>query len=973
MAEKTIGIRIQLNGLNTVITDIKTLEEEIRKAKEDLKEVEIGGPIFNQLAKEISQAETKLIGLQDAAKGISKEKTLEGFGKLGAGIASSFAAATAAVSLFGNESESVQKAATQAQNLLTVALSLRGIAEIKTGADIVAKTIAEKASTAATLASTKATKALYTTLAANPYGVILAVVGLLVTAYLTLADATYDAEAAQESFNKTLSETLYQYDLERVTIQSNLDLALKKAELEGKSLKDINELRKQAALDTIAVIDKETNALNALRITRQKEISATIKDEKERKAAITKLNEDIAKEGRRLGIEKFKLEQQILLDEVDLQIQLKNSVNKTTDAKKEYIQTILDEISANAKLLIQNVQLNELDATIVSNLEKKVEEAKNYANELNKLKTFAQLYKEELEELNPVQDNLGNVFIKTKDLGEDFIESLDKVSFSSKGAKEAISKFDSEIKKLSEGLSKSDQVLLQDFANGYKEIFETVQLISSFKESKGQPFDFNLEEFQQAVTDVNLLTGKITEDPYSKLKDITKRRTAEQLSADKLTAKQRLESLKKSFTDEFVLYLEDQERKKGLTEKQILDNRKTNEDIAASTFDSLAGVGDTLLKFEQGVIKTSEKVVELNKKLQELAPAARAGFIIQNAEEIAKQYDILLPLVEKEEEALAEIQIEIAQKTFDDKKKYLDATQKLQADLLAQGIDIEELTYEQRLILLEKFLSKAVGLSKDKNEVLTKEQKEFIEITTRVVDEFASTIGRISSLVAQSYSFQLETLENKNQEALSQVVGDTEEANKKRIELESQYQLERAQIEKQARIKALQFQKVQAITDVASATLKTFGELGFTPAAFVLAGIGATLAAIQVGLIQQQINASQSLAGGGIIRIGAGGMVVGPSHEQGGVSFAAGGVNLEGGESVINKVSSLNYGGLLSQINQMGGGSPIVNNPSNSLMEERLVQAIAKSKNEPIRAYVMNSEITNGQAINRRLNELATL
>ncbi len=26
--ERTIGIRIQLNGLNTVITDIKTLEEE---------------------------------------------------------------------------------------------------------------------------------------------------------------------------------------------------------------------------------------------------------------------------------------------------------------------------------------------------------------------------------------------------------------------------------------------------------------------------------------------------------------------------------------------------------------------------------------------------------------------------------------------------------------------------------------------------------------------------------------------------------------------------------------------------------------------------------------------------------------------------------------------------------------------------------------------------------------------------------
>ena len=962
MAERTIGIRIQLNGLNTVITDIKTLEEEIRKAKEDLKEVEIGGPIFNQLAKEISQAETKLIGLQDAAKGISKEKTLEGFGKLGAGIASSFAAATAAVSLFGNESESVQKAATQAQNLLTVALSLRGIAEIKTGADIVAKTIAEKASTAATLATNSATKALYTTLAANPYGVILAVIGLLVTAYLTLADATYDAEKAQESYNKVLEDTLYGYDLERTTIESNLALKLKTAELEGASIQQIAELKKQANLDTIDLIDREVKDLVRLRVERQKEISANIKDEKERKAAIQKLSDDFAKEGRRLGVERFKLEQQIKLDEIDLEIQLKNNTQKTTEARKKYIETLLTEIEINSKLLVQNINLTDVDNKILDSLEKKVQAAKNYAAELDKLKTFSQLYKEELNDLNPVQDSLGDIFTYVKKTGENLIDSLDGLVYSAAQSKEALQDFDDGIQILKQGLNETDQQLLLDFANNYKELFTTFQMLQQFS---GKPLGFKIGDFQKVVTDINLLSGKITEDPY--------KRSAEEIVVAKVTAQERYNILKKSFVDEYVLYLEAQERKKGLSEKEIVESKVRLQAISTATFESLTGVGDNLLKFEQGVVITSKKVIELNKQLQELAPAARAGFITQNAEEIAKQYDILIPLVEKEEEALAEIQIEIAQKTFDDKKKYQDAILKLQADLLAQGIDIEELTYEQRLILLEKFLSKAVGLSKDKNEVLTEEQKEFIEITTRVVDEFASTIGRISSLVAQSYSFQLETLENKNQEALSQVVGDTEEANKKRIELESQYQLQRAQIEKQARIKALQFQKVQAITDVASATLKTFGELGFTPAAFVLAGIGATLAAIQVGLIQQQINASQSLAGGGMIRIGAGGMVVGPSHEQGGVSFAAGGVNLEGGESVINKVSSLNYGGLLSQINQMGGGSPIVNNPSNSLMEERLVQAIAKTKNEPIRAYVMNSEITNGQAINRRLNELATL
>ena len=961
MAEKTIGIRIQLNGLNTVITDIQTLENEIRKAKEDLKQVEIGGPIFNQLAKEISQAETKLIGLQDAAKGISKEKTLEGFGKLGAGIASSFAAATAAVSLFGNESESVQKAATQAQNLLTVALSLRGIAEIKTGADIVAKTIAEKASTAATLATNSATKALYTTLAANPYGVILAVIGLLVTAYLTLADATYDAEKAQESYNKVLEDTLYGYDLERTTIESNLALKLKTAELEGASIQQIAELKKQANLDTIDLIDREVKDLVRLRMERQKEISANIKDEKERRAAIQKLSDDFAKEGRRLGVERFKLEQQLKLDEIDLQIQLKNNTQKTTEARKKYIETLLTELEVNSKLVVQNINLTDVDNRILDSLQKKVEAAKTYANELDRLKSFTQLYKEELNDLNPVQDSLGDIFTYVKGTGENLIDSLDGLVYTAKQSKEALQDFDDGIQILKQGLNETDQQLLLDFASNYKELFTTFQMLQQFS---GKPLGFKIDDFQKVVTDINLLSGKITEDPY--------KRSAEEIVVAKVTAQERYNILKKSFTDEYILYLEAQERKKGLSEKEIAESRVRLQAISTATFESLTGVGDNLLKFEQGVVLTSKRVIELNKQLQALAPAAKAGFILQNADEIAAQYKVTIPLVLTNEKELSNLQGEIAKKTFDEKKKYAEAINLLQVDLLKQGFDIEELSYEQRLILLEKFLNKAVDLTKNTEKTIG-ETDVFKGITGFTFDdlakglgEFSSLVGRTASLIAQSYSFQLEQLEKASKDALSQVVGDTEEANQKRIELEGQYQKQRAEIEKKALIKSLQFQLIQAIADTAQAVI---ANLEIPLLAIAVGALGAA----QISLIAQQLQAAQSLAGGGRIRMGAGGMIVGPSHEMGGVSFAAGGVNLEGGESVINKVSSLNYGGLLSQINQMGGGAPIVNNPSNSLMEERLVQAIAKSKNEPIRAYVMNSEITNGQAINRRLNELATL
>jgi len=229
---------------------------------------------------------------------------------------------------------------------------------------------------------------------------------------------------------------------------------------------------------------------------------------------------------------------------------------------------------------------------------------------------------------------------------------------------------------------------------------------------------------------------------------------------------------------------------------------------------------------------------------------------------------------------------------------------------------------------------------------------------------FSNFVGEASSLYQQKIAFDLAQLEKSSKKTLDQVIGDSEEANAKRLELTKQYETEKATLEKQALIKSLQAQKVQAIASLATALIQTYADFGFTPVGFIAAGIGTALAGYQVALIQDQINSAQSMAGGG--------MVFGPSHEMGGV-MASGGYNLEGGESVINRVSTIKYGNLLSNINQMGGGKAMVNNTQNGLMEDRLLQAIAKTNNEPIRAYVLNSDITGGQAINRRLNQLATL
>jgi hypothetical protein len=97
---------------------------------------------------------------------------------------------------------------------------------------------------------------------------------------------------------------------------------------------------------------------------------------------------------------------------------------------------------------------------------------------------------------------------------------------------------------------------------------------------------------------------------------------------------------------------------------------------------------------------------------------------------------------------------------------------------------------------------------------------------------------------------------------------------------------------------------------------------------------------------------------------------VGPSHEYGGVKFQGGGVELEGGEAVINRVSSIQYGGLLNQINQLGGGRPLT---SNTFDDSRIVEALAKQRSEPIRAYVVEQDITNKQGVTRRLEQLSQI
>jgi hypothetical protein len=121
----------------------------------------------------------------------------------------------------------------------------------------------------------------------------------------------------------------------------------------------------------------------------------------------------------------------------------------------------------------------------------------------------------------------------------------------------------------------------------------------------------------------------------------------------------------------------------------------------------------------------------------------------------------------------------------------------------------------------------------------------------------------------------------------------------------------REAIEREYRKKQQQAAYLQAIINAAQGITAIWARWAWNP---IVAGILTGIEAAATG-IQLKVIASQKFAKGGLL--------VGRSHEQGGIPIRVNGqpgYEAEGGEAIINKRSTAKYRNLLSKINQEGGG-----------------------------------------------------
>ena len=448
---------------------------------------------------------------------------------------------------------------------------------------------------------------------------------------------------------------------------------------------------------------------------------------------------------------------------------------------------------------------------------------------------------------------------------------------------------------------------------------------------KIQDTTIKLTEAEEKLKKFRDLSIKQIEDLYQK--------TTLQKGLDKTQYEERIKQLVKTgkLTEEQGKDLS------GNYEQYAKEYDKLIKELATTQFDVLNKTTQKVVEEEDAIRGFLANIQETTVKTLEVLPEGIARTITNN-----------LDLVYEYTQDVNKIVVDETQSAEEKRTSIIEQFRK-------KEIDLTNLTQEEIDKIITFYLEKQQKAQEDAD----KKRADRIANIQSNIEAFQSALNSLSQTTSLYFDAQFDQLEKRNKRLQDTIIGDSEEANEKRLEAEKSYQQQKAELEKKAAKTALRISLAQALANTAEAITKLAAITGGVGAVI---GAGAIVAfnAAQVAIIGSQLANIDSYRKGGRIKMGMGGMVSGPSHENGGVKFQGGGIELEGNESVINRYSTINYMGLLDQINQAGGGKPI-----QPIDDSRIVEAIAKQRNTPIRAYVVESDITAKQETARRLEKLS--
>jgi hypothetical protein len=193
-------------------------------------------------------------------------------------------------------------------------------------------------------------------------------------------------------------------------------------------------------------------------------------------------------------------------------------------------------------------------------------------------------------------------------------------------------------------------------------------------------------------------------------------------------------------------------------------------------------------------------------------------------------------------------------------------------------------------------------------EAKLEEAEELHDKAVEKVEESQDRITELRDKMKDSSGAQLE--QYKQQMAEETMLLQQREAEERRLAKEKEKREQELEKEKKKKRKLeLKQQLVDATVSGALAVVNGLATKPFLPLGIAMGALAATATAIQIAAISKQLS---KLADGAILG--------GKPHSQGGIKIPQMGVELEGGEAVINKKSTAKYLPLLDRINAEGNG-----------------------------------------------------
>ena len=391
-------------------------------------------------------------------------------------------------------------------------------------------------------------------------------------------------------------------------------------------------------------------------------------------------------------------------------------------------------------------------------------------------------------------------------------------------------------------------------------------------------------------------------------------------------------------------------------------------------------------------------------------------------EEVAKQVineDILVAIKKEYDNIEEQIIIENDKRLLDyENEKSVAELSKLNENLISFGstqkakLALAQKMHDDELAYLEKSL-KTKAISQEKHDMLVAQSAEKLlqakndaedAYLQKVSETYQQVAGMIMEASSNAAAFQIDDINKthdwdveQKQEAFDRKLEIAEAAGHDTTAMQQTHNdrmeaLEDRKEEKIRVIKKKQFMIdkanaiIMAIINGAMAITKVSGQTGI--GAIAAAPLMSALIAAQIGVIATKkfVGAKGGIIPGGDEKYADGGMVHGPSHEQGGVKFGVGGrvVELEGGEAVINKRSTAMFHGQLSEMNQAGGGKrfaeggvtpgtrAMLDSAKDTWTAKDIASLISSSINSQ-QVYVTESDISSTQSVVNISEGLSTI